>query len=54
MKICTVCKQPIDPMLVVETEQGPVHPGVCLNHIESLPVTEAESEEILQETQLLL
>lgn len=51
-KICAVCKQPIDDLLVIETSHGPVHPGSCLDHVESL--TLAESEECLTETELLL
>ncbi|AWD90344.1 hypothetical protein KNT87_gp225 [Erwinia phage Cronus] len=52
-KICVVCKTPIDPALVVETDKGPVHPGPCLNYVVDLPVTES-TEEQLNETQLLI
>ena len=52
-KICVVCKTPIDSALVVDTDQGPVHPGACYNYVQSLPVTE-NTEEQLNETQLLI
>ena len=51
--ICAVCKTPIDEALVVETEHGPVHPGVCLNHAQDIPVTE-NTTSVLQETELLM
>ncbi|AZU98766.1 hypothetical protein vBAbaMPhT2_140 [Acinetobacter phage vB_AbaM_PhT2] len=52
-RICSVCKMPIDEALVVETDQGPVHPGHCLQHIQDLPVLES-NDDILLETELLL
>ncbi|ADG36156.1 conserved hypothetical protein [Acinetobacter phage Acj61] len=52
-QICAVCKQPIDDLLVVETANGPVHPGVCLQHVEQMPVFESDSD-VLLETELLL
>ncbi|WCZ66369.1 hypothetical protein [Yersinia phage MHG19] len=51
--ICSVCKQPIDQALVVNTQLGPVHPGPCYNYAVELPVTES-SEEQLNEVQLLV
>lgn len=52
-QICVVCKQPIDSILVVNTDKGPVHPGQCQAYIEQMPVTES-SEEFITETELLL
>lgn len=52
-KICVVCKTPIDPALVVETDKGPVHPGPCYNYAVELPVSESSNEQ-LNETQLLI
>ena len=52
--ICTVCKQPIDDMLVVQTDKGSVHPGPCLQHAQELPVTESDFDNVLVETELLL
>lgn len=52
-KICTVCKTPIDDMLVIHTTHGPVHPGQCYQHIEDMPMSES-TDEILAETSLLL
>lgn len=52
-KICVVCKTPIDPSLVIETDRGPVHPGPCYNYVKEIPVTES-NEDILNETQLIL
>lgn len=51
--VCVVCKTPIDEALVVESDNGPVHPGACYNYACSIPVSES-SDEMLQETQLLL
>lgn len=52
-KICVVCKTPIEDVLVVDSDKGPVHPGVCYNYVCELPVTE-NTEEQLNETQLLI
>ena len=52
-QVCVVCKQPIDDALVVNTYKGPVHPGVCLNHVEDMPVSE-NTDELLESTELLL
>lgn len=52
-KLCAVCKQPIDELLVVETSLGPVHPGQCYLYILDVPVTESAGE-LIQETELLM
>ena len=51
--ICVVCKTPIDPALVINTNHGPVHPGQCYNYEKELPISE-NKEETLVETQLIL
>lgn len=51
--ICCVCKTPIDSALVIESVQGPVHPGPCYNFIEQAPVIESD-DSFLTETELLL
>ncbi|MGL5308366.1 MAG: DUF2685 domain-containing protein [Aeromonas veronii] len=33
MKICVVCKTPIETGLEIQTHQGDVHPGPCLSLI---------------------
>ena len=52
--ICVVCKQPIDDMLVVQTQNGPTHPGHCQQYAQELPVTESDFDNVLVETELLL
>lgn len=51
--ICVVCKTPIDDVLVVQSDKGPVHPGQCYNHAVEMPVTE-NTEQQLNEVQLLI
>lgn len=51
--ICVVCKTPIDDVLVVQSDKGPVHPGQCYNHVVEMPVTE-NTEQQLNEVQLLI
>lgn len=51
--ICVVCKTPIDPLLVVESHKGPVHPGPCLNYAQDGKLAESEEQE-LNEVQLLV
>lgn len=50
---CVVCKQEIkDGEIVMETPNGPVHAGMCQQHLNELPVT--ESSETLNEVELLV
>lgn len=51
--ICVVCKTPIDDALVVESDNGPVHPGPCYNFACQIPVSES-SEQELNEVQLIM
>ena len=44
---------PIDDVLVVQSDKGPVHPGQCYNHAVEMPVTE-NTEQQLNEVQLLI
>lgn len=51
-KVCCVCKTPIDSILVIESAQGPVHPGQCYNYVEETPMIESD-DSFLTETELL-
>lgn len=50
---CVVCKTPIDSVLVIESTQGPVHPGECFKFVESIPMSESD-DSVLMECELLL
>lgn len=51
--ICVVCKKPIEGSIAVEVGNGFVHPGECLRFVESLPISESEDEQSLNEVQIL-
>lgn len=53
MKLCAICKSPIQAGLEVETPQGYVHPGVCLNMIRETQESLNESTSV-EEIQMIL
>ena len=53
MSTCVVCGQPIEDSLVVETDIGPVHGGVCKQYAEE-KMNEGLLKEDIEQTELLL
>lgn len=53
MSICVVCGQPIEATLVVETDIGVVHRGVCQQYAEE-KMNEGLLKEDVEKTELLL
>lgn len=53
MSTCVVCGQPIEPGLVIETDIGPVHNGVCKEYAEE-KMNEGLLKEDIEQTELLL
>ena len=54
MSTCVVCGQLIEPGLVVETDIGPVHSGVCKQYADEKMNEGLLKEDIEQQTELLL
>lgn len=52
MTQCVACKQPVEPVLAVQTPHGPAHAGPCAHYAENMPIS--ESTDVLQETELLM
>lgn len=50
--VCVVCKRMGDAL--IETDMGKVHNGVCHSHLVSLPISESDDEQLLEETELLM
>lgn len=53
MKICVVCKTPIETGLEIQTPQGDVHPGPCLSLIRERSESLNESSD-MDEVEMIL
>lgn len=54
MKVCVICKTPIDEALAITTAKGHVHPGPCLNLYREQESRLNESEHHVEEIQMIL
>lgn len=58
MKICICCKQPVEDALAVQTENGVVHTGYCLQLVTERLISEdangEEQEQLVEQTMLLM
>lgn len=54
MKICVVCKTPIQEGLEIESPVGDVHPGPCLHMLKSDDGSLNESESSVDEIQMIM
>lgn len=57
MKLCVICKTPIETGLEVMTETGPVHMGQCKQYHDEITSRIQENEideDLIEESQLLM